>query len=265
MDFSWVLTAEGGFSFYELRDVRRNRRAGVVTLRTGGTSRGPFGGLNLSFGVGDSPSDVEDNRRLVAATLGLRERDCARPQQVHGGTVTKVHAPGVFDETDGLFSARPELWMALLVADCVPVFVLDEQLSMAGLAHAGRKGTALGITKSLINLAKTELGIAPHGLIAALGPSIGPCCYELDRNTASGLLDSCIAERDGKVFFDLWRANTIQALEAGIPEENVLTPPACTCCNSDAFFSHRAHRGTTGRQMAVTAPGGLSILPRTRH
>jgi YfiH family protein len=163
----------------------------------------------------------------------------------------------VFAGADGILSTRPELWMALLVADCVPVFVVDDEFSVAGLAHAGRKGTALGITASLVNLVKNETGAKPDRLVAALGPSIGPCCYELDRNTASQLRRGCLTDRDGKVFFDLWKANTLQALEAGIPEENILAPPACTSCNAEAFFSHRAHRGKTGRQMAVAAAGGL--------
>ncbi len=257
MDFAWTLIDEEGLSFYVLRDVRRDRRAGVVTLRTGGASKAPFDGLNLCFTVGDDSSDVRENRRRLAAALGLREQDCAWPQQVHGGEVVRADAPGVFHGTDGLFSTRPELWMALLVADCVPVFILDEQLTIAGLAHAGRKGTALGITRSLVNLVRAEPGVKADRLFAALGPSIGPCCYELDRNTASGLPESCLVEREGRVFFDLWRANEIQALEAGIPEENILAPPACTCCKAEAFFSHRAHRGRTGRQMAVATPGGL--------
>lgn len=168
-------------------------------------------------------------------------------------------APGRFSGADGLASSKPGLWMAILVADCVPVFVLDEQLSFVGLAHAGRRGTALGITRNLVELVKSKADASGQALTVALGPSIGGCCYELDTRTASELPRPFVKERNGKTFADLWEANAAQALSGGVPADNILLPPACTCCEPQMFFSHRAHGGSTGRQMAIAAPGGLGL------
>jgi YfiH family protein len=257
MRLEWVFENEGAFPFWALQESDEGRHVAVVTVRRGGFSEGPFEGLNLSYAVGDERSRVMKNRRLLMRTLGLKEKDCAWPEQIHGAAVSWANAPGVFQGTDGLASARPALCMAVLVADCVPVFVLDERLSLAGVAHAGRKGTALGITRNLVRLIASASGAPTTRLAAALGPSVGPCCYEVDRTTASALPGACLKEREGRVFFDLWEANILQAVEEGVPRENTLMPPACTCCNPETFFSHRAHRGRTGRQMALTVPGGL--------
>jgi len=257
MEFAWKLCSEQALPLYALQELRRGRLAAIVTLRGGGFSAGPFERLNLSFKVGDVPLRVRKNRGLLASTLGLREQDCAWPEQVHGDSVANADSPGEFKGADGLVSTRPELWIAILVADCVPVFVMDDELSTVGLAHAGRLGTALGITKNLIAAVGAESGVPPRRLIVALGPSIGPCCYELDSITASNLPDTCVEVRDGKVFFDLWKANALQAMARGIAEENIVLPPACTCCKQEMFFSHRAHSGRTGRQMAITSAGGL--------
>lgn len=232
---------------------------GLVTTRRGGVGTGPFGDLNVSFRVGDDPVSVRGNRELIAWGLGLEESACTRPEQIHGDLVLPVDSPGDHAGADGLVSASRRLWLSVHVADCVPVFVFTSDLSSVGLAHAGRKGTAAGITANLINVFKSSCQCDASQLIVALGPSVGPCCYELDADTVSRLRADCVVRREGKFFFDLWEANRLQALEEGVGEDNVVMPPACTSCRADLLFSHRAHAGRTGRQMAVTKTGGLRL------
>ncbi|MBN1504067.1 MAG: laccase domain-containing protein [Candidatus Eisenbacteria bacterium] len=232
---------------------------GLVTTRRGGVSKGPFESLNVSFRVGDDPASVKENRALIAGSLGLDQGACARPEQVHGNLVLRADGPGDRARADGLVSASGDVWLSVHVADCVPVFVFSPDLRRTGLAHAGRKGTAAGVTTNLLNMFKSAFRCDVSQLIVALGPSVGPCCYELDSHTASHLRRECVAQRRGRFFFDLWKANGLQALEAGVREENVVMPPACTSCKADLFFSHRAHKGTTGRQMAITRSGGLRL------
>jgi YfiH family protein len=283
MDYSWRLTeVAAGFQAFVLTPGRDSQASvqsvpspgteraevvspGIVTTRRGGVSEGPFGDLNVSFRVGDDPVRVRGNRELVACSLGLEDGGCARPEQIHGDLVLPADCPGDAAGADGLVSASRRLWLSVHVADCVPVFVFAPDLGWVGLAHAGRKGTAAGITANLINVFRSSCQCEVSQLTVALGPSVGPCCYELDEETASRLRADCVVRRQGKFFFDLWEANKLQALEEGIRQDSVVMPPACTSCRADLFFSHRAHAGRTGRQMAVTRPGGLRLrVPATR-
>ena len=267
MKYSWrLMNVDGGFQAFVLEDAGLDERnltelvsPGVVTTRRGGVSTGGFQGLNVSFRVGDDAANVKENRALIARGLGLEPAACARPEQVHGNLVLKADAPGDYPRADGLVSSNPGVWLSVHVADCVPVFVFAHDLGSIGLAHAGRKGTAAGITTNLINVFRSSFQCSASQMVLAMGPSVGRCCYELDAETASRLRADCVVERRGRLFFDLWKANRLQALEAGIPEGNVVMPPACTSCRADLFFSHRAHKGTTGRQMAIARPGGLLV------
>jgi len=263
MKYSWHLVEEPtGFQVFVLapgEDRKEFLSPALVTTRRRGVSRGPFESLNVSFRVGDDPESVRRNRELIARGLGLQESRCARPEQVHGDSVLPTDSPGDHEAADGLVSSSRDVWLCVHVADCVPVFVFDPGLTAVGLAHAGRRGTAAGITANLINVFKSSFQCAVSQLIVALGPSVGPCCYELDYATASQLRPDCITERHGKSFFDLWEANKLQAMGTGIRQDNIVLPPACTSCRADLFFSHRAHRGRTGRQMALTKAGGLRL------
>ncbi len=267
MSYSWrSIQADGGLEVFALvpadapaGGVTDLISPGVVTTRRGGVSRGVFDGLNVSFRVGDEPASVRENRTLTARALGLESGSCTRPEQVHGGLVVEADSPGDYAGADGLVSGTAGLWLSVHVADCVPVFAFTPDLSAVGLAHAGRRGTDAGITSNLINVFKSAFQHDAGQLIVALGPSVGPCCYELDEKTASRLRADCVTKRGGRFFFDLWKANRLQAMEAGVLGENVVMPPACTSCRSDLLFSHRAHCGRTGRQMAITKPGGVGF------
>ena len=263
MNYSWRLTElAAGLQAFVLAaegNTSAGMSPGVVTTRRGGVSKGHFEGLNVSFRVGDDPASVRENRALVAGSLGLEPGACARPEQVHGDLVLRADSPGDYAGADGLVSSSRDLWLSVHVADCVPVFVFTPDLRWVGLAHAGRKGTAAGMTTNLINVFKSAFQCAVSQLIVALGPSAGPCCYDLDSATISGLRADCVAERQGKFYFDMWEANRLQALEAGVRRGNVVMPPACTSCRANLLFSHRAHNGRTGRQLAVARPGGLRL------
>jgi YfiH family protein len=226
MRFWWSLikwpVKETGLSIFAILCDEQTQSPAIVTTRKGGFSSRGCEGLNLSFKVGDDLNDVRKNRELLLRTLVLREDEFARPEQVHESLVLKADAPGEYKDADGLVLSKPGLWAAVLVADCVPVFCFTEDFSVVGLAHAGRKGTLAGITRNLIKQVKSAFHLAPCQVIMALGPSIGPCCYELDSTTASRLPQQFITERERKTFFDLWSANAAQGLEEGIPEENIV-------------------------------------------
>jgi len=234
------------------------RSPAIVTSRKAGFSTRNYSGLNLSSKVGDEKNAVRKNKELLLSALGISEDALARPEQVHAGLVLQAAAPGVYEKADGLVLTGSAPVGAILVADCVPVFVFNDDFSVVGLAHAGREGTRAEITRNLISSA-SALGVSPDGLFVALGPSIGACCYELDSRTASDLPSQFLFERESKIFFDLWQANACQAIEMSIPKENIVMPPFCTCCRQDLFFSHRGQRGGAGRQMALAVRGGIDL------
>ncbi len=148
--------------------------------------------------------------------------------------------------------------MASFYADCVPIFLLDPVNKVVALAHAGWKGTALRIGRKTVEEMAATFGTDPRDCLAGVGPSIGPCCYEVDEKVISHFWDGISVPSDlagavspGKWKLNLWEANRRVLLAAGLKDENILSACICTSCHSDMFFSYRAHKGKTGRMMAI--------------
>ena len=247
--------------------------------RTGGTSIGPYSSLNLSYLVGDNRAAVDSNwdrlRREVPA-LSL----IARVNQVHGN---KIHiatreTASTRPRADGIVTRDPNLTLGIFSADCVPILMLDSNQKIAAAIHAGWRGTLADIAIEGIN-AMTQLGSRPSDISAALGPSIGPCCFEVDSDladqfatkfgsdgsTGSGSNGSSARlspfpqgkglgvrlPRPGKAYLDLRAIITDQLTRAGLPPANITSIGPCTRCAHDRFFSRRAASGqTTGLQLS---------------
>jgi YfiH family protein len=188
--------------------------------------------------------------------------------QVHGDIVTIVgetdQGRGAFSEkdalpgTDALVTAAAGLPLASFYADCVPIFLLDPVNRVVALAHAGWKGTALRIGQKTVEVMAAAFGTDPRDCLAGVGPSIGPCCYEVDEKVISHFgggisvpSDLAGAVSPGKWKLNLWEANRRVLLAAGLKAANILAACICTSCHSDRFFSYRAHKGKTGRMMAI--------------
>ena len=246
--------------------------AGLVahgfTTRAGGVSKGSCQSLNTAFHVGDRESHVKTNRALACQALGIDPGLLVAGNQVHGDIVRVVgetdKGRGAFSEkdalpgTDALVTAAAGVPLASFYADCVPIFLLDPLNRVVALAHAGWKGTALRIGRKTVEKMTAAFGTDPRDCLAGVGPSIGPCCYEVDekvidqfRGGISGLPDLAVAVSPGKWKLNLWEANRRVLLAAGLKAENILSACICTSCHSDMFFSYRAHKGKTGRMMAI--------------
>ena len=228
--------------------------AHAVLTRHGGVSEGHLASLNLGHTVGDDPERVEENHRRVAATLGVRREDFVSPHQVHGRRVVRVGRTDrgtVIPETDGLITDEPDVPLLLRFADCTPILLYDPTHEAIGLGHAGWRGTVLRMAENLVQEMVREFGSAPAEMVGAVGPSIGPCCYQVgpevaaavEENLGPGLLSR--REPDGHAHFDLWEANRRQLLEAGVGRVEVAA--MCTSCHKEEFFSHRGSGGRTGR------------------
>ncbi len=227
--------------------------------RGGGVSRGSFASLNLSARVGDDAECVSANWAAVAETLpGVA---IVRMQQVHGDHVAHV-TTGDADvgEADGLISAQPGLGLAVLTADCVPILMVSPAARVVAAVHAGWRGTLAGIAGAAVEAGRTACGVDPGDWLAALGPSIGGCCYEVDTEIGAAFCSrwgSAMREAwqpaGGRGQLDLRRANREILIVAGVPSEGIVDIGPCTACSSDELFSHRRSGGRTGRQLSVIA------------
>jgi uncharacterized protein, YfiH family len=231
--------------------------------RAGGVSRGPYASLNLGLHVGDDPACVLENRRRLCRAAGIDPGSLVVGQQVHGAQVAVVtprdRGRGAFSPddaipgVDALITDAPGVVLMALYADCVPVFIYDPKRRAVGLAHAGWKGTAAGIAGRTLAAMADAFGTRPEDCWAAIGPSIGPCCYEVGEDVAArfSALDPALVREQGESRrLDLWAANEQQLVAAGVPPAQVTSARLCTRCLQETFFSHRAQGGRAGRMAA---------------
>ena len=220
-----------------------------VTTRLGGTSPEPFASLNLGLATGDAPAHVEANRDLVRRTLALESARLHRLRQVHGDQVLRAGADPE-PAADGLWTETPGEVLVVGVADCVPVFLWDAAGRRLALVHAGWRGTAAGIVRRGIERL-CAAGAAAGDLHLAMGPSIGPCCYEVGPEVVAALPNAARTAPAGKTHLDLRDANRAQALALGVPDDQIHATPPCTACDRTHFFSHRKLGPRTGRHWAL--------------
>jgi YfiH family protein len=215
----------------------------AFTTRVGGVSDGPYASLNLGA-RGDDPARVAENRRLACESLGLDATRLAVNRQRHSPTVHRAE-PGIRDEPgDGLWSDMPGQPMLALAADCVPIAIAatDGEPRLAVL-HAGWRGLAEGVVESGVR----ALGAARTA--AVVGPSVGPCCYEVGPEV-SARFDADLTKAR---ILDLWTAAERALRRAGVLE--VERVDLCTRCNPELFFSHRRSGQKRGTQGVIGAVG----------
>lgn len=239
------------------------------STRTGGrtTVYRASGDLNLGFTADDSRDAVAANRELfIERLLGSDAAwGMVRLHQTHSSVVHRVDQSHVLGSTkapvlegDGLMTDVPGLLLGVLTADCVPVLVVDTRRRAVAAFHAGWRGTFQQIVEQGVARMQKEFGSVPGELAAAVGPAIGPCCYTVGAELRSQFCDrfaygaELFSTGEGEAIrLDLAEANRRQLLAAGLDAAAISMIGACTSCQSDRFFSHRAEGGKTGRLMAV--------------
>jgi YfiH family protein len=196
-----------------------------------------------------------ENRRRVAETLGLRTDNFFFLHQVHGHRVVearRISHPS--PHADAVITDKRGIALAIKTADCVPILLCDPERPAVAAIHSGWRGTAKNIIKGTISMMESKYRTKREKIIAAVGPAIGPCCYEVDRTVAAALLDEKElgpSEKDGKFFIDLTSLNIRQLKAEGLEEKNITAINLCTFCHKKFFFSHRRDHGLTGRQISV--------------
>ncbi len=251
---------------YMSSDIIGARHA--FTTRFGGVSRGEFSSLNLGSNRGDEPEAVRENYRRLCALMGVGIDGMAVTNQVHGNEVhivtqedRHVCLSQVPYEADGLVTNVKGLPILCMVADCVPVLLWDGEHSVAGAIHCGWRSSVGDILKNALDK-MVSLGAEPGSIRAAIGPSIGRCCFETDddvpqaiekylRGDTLGLFDR---RDDGKTMVDLRAANARRLMQLGLKADNIDISRECTVCSHEKYWSHRytgGHRGSQGAAIVL--------------
>lgn len=254
----------------------------------GGTSR-TYGRntLNLGFTKQDSRASVQRNRMIFLEILGARTGKKLWPlvtvRQIHSDLIHCIEEiPEQSLVGDGLITAVPQLLLAVLTADCIPVILVDTKKHAVGVFHAGWRGTVKRIVEKGVGEMRRCFGTKPRDIKAAIGPGVHNCCYTVGEEvraefeTQFAYADKLFhevkesdpirekypllfltrrapghSELPSNIFLDLIEANRRQLLDAGVSPKNIETSPLCTSCRTDLLFSHRKDNGVTGRMMAA--------------
>jgi YfiH family protein len=247
--------------------------------RTGGVSVGLRRALNLGKRWGDDEANVIENRRLLAENVGYDPAQLHATRHVHGTNVWNIRDPrGESDEYDGIVSDVPGAVLGAFAADCVPIVFADPEARIVGACHAGWRGTIgsspgpsvpASPTGVVTNVIATMVALGAHAdrIRMALGPSIGPCCFEVGDEVvaefraafarAGGEPAGLVVDGPAKKHIDLRIANRTVAERAGVRPESIDDRPPCTKCESDRFFSYRRDGRDGGVHM-----GFIGLSPR---
>ncbi|MBV5321902.1 MAG: peptidoglycan editing factor PgeF [Sulfuricurvum sp.] len=228
----------------------------AFTSRYGGISKVPYASANLAFHVGDNPEDVIQNHDLLADNLGYNRNRLIHMRQIHSDTIFLVDDNLTFDtppECDALITNISDTPLMVMSADCTGILIYDPIQKAIGAVHAGRAGALNSILPKTIEAMSQSFGTHKEDLRIVLGPSIGGCCYEVNKQIAVECdingYSSALRRVDEKVFLDV---NTILLEQLKRLEiKNVEVIEHCTSCRCDEYFSYRAEAQRTGRLAGV--------------
>ncbi len=259
-------------------------RGGGTSTLPGRSSSGVRGkALNLGATEWDKQRSVEENRRRWMAALGAQEMQLITLRQIHSDIVQLISArPETTSQGDALITAAPGSLLAIQTADCIPILLADPRHRAVAAIHAGWRGTVARIAAKTLGRMQMEFGTRPDEVVAAIGPGISRCCYEVGpdvvkdfaakfpeaRSWFEGPFDALASGEDPnplpwltmmppgheapppRCMLDLKAANVSILAEAGVPRKNIVVSELCTSCRGDLFFSYRREKAT-GRMMSV--------------
>ena len=233
------------------------------TTRLGGVSTGHLAGLNLGSHRGDDPRNVAENYRILTAALGITPEDLVLTWQIHSDIVrpvTRADARGIdhraYPQCDALITNDPGTGLVIFTADCTPILFHDPVTGAVGAAHAGWRGTAQDIGGKTVEAMVNTYGCKPENIRAAIGPNIGPCCFETDRDVPDAMLALLgdralphIRRQNDKYYVNLKEINAQLLRDRGITQIEIA--PHCTACDPALFWSHRKTGDRRGSQGAI--------------
>ena len=259
---------QNGITFYSADGI--NAAGGAAhgfSTRLGGVSEGMWASLNLGVGRGDDPDHVRENYRRFFAAIGGSGKRFAMTNQVHGAAVRTITTADLHTdlyekvgyEADGLMTDLPGAALVVYTADCIPILFYDPVRRCVAAVHAGWRGTAAGIATAAVDRMKHVYGSRPEDSLAAIGPGIGPDCFETHEDVpnamtaalGTGVLHHITIKENGKFAVDLKAINVMRLEHAGLDPEHIAVSPLCTACHPDKFWSHRRLGTNRGSMAAV--------------
>lgn len=223
------------------------------STRLGGVSPAPYSSMNLGMSVNDLKENVVKNRELFFGELGIALNQVVISKQVHGNNVFVATAPIITEGYDALITNKPNVFLAISIADCTPILIYDSKHKAVGGIHAGWKGTVAEIVKHTLFKMQAEYGTQGIDCQAYIGACIGYSSFEVGEDVAEHF-DSKFKrfnEQKQKWFVDLKAVNRQQLMDFGVTEQNIEVSAYCTVEDEKLFFSHRRDKGLSGRMMAV--------------
>ena len=253
---------------FPLLDRFSDRLTHAFSTRLGGVSEGGLASLNLGLSRGDDPARLQENLRRFGDAVGFDWQKLVVSQQTHTTNLREAVASDAgcgsvkerpWRDIDGLWTKERGLPLLTHYADCVPLLFYAADKNICAASHSGWRGTRAGMGRVTVERLVAE-GCRRENIYCVVGPSAGPCCYEVDEATAShfaqlrddeGPVAIPRPEFPGKYLLDLWRANRCVLMEAGLPPENIAIAGLCTICHPDIFYSHRVQGNDRGALAAV--------------
>lgn len=231
----------------------------AFSTRQGGVSTGPYASLNLAVASGDDRESALENRRIFTQRAGFGGFP-RTAHQVHGVGVNRATAEPFPEGTQGdiVHTNVPGLAVGVFVADCVPLLLHAPDVGAVAAVHAGWRGTALNGAQVAVQALQDTYGADPKRMVAAIGPSIKGCCYEVGPEVAEAMQglpnpSACLTARGDRWLFDGQEANRQQLEASGLLPENVHVSGLCTYCREDLFFSYRRDGVQSGRLIGAIA------------
>ena len=221
--------------------------------RHGGVSRAPYASLNLGGSTQDQQENVMENNHRFFGALGIDFHDVAKSRQVHGAEILTVKQPGRYEGYDAMITHIRGVQLAVTIADCTPILILDPVKGAVAAIHAGWRGTVKQIVLKTIEAMQKEYATTPADCLAYIGTCIDESSFEVGEEVAEKF-ESSHKRWDplvGKFFIDLKAANRDQLKLAGLQETNIEISPYSTVLNNEDYFSYRLEKGTTGRMLAT--------------
>lgn len=234
------------------------------TTRLGGVSQGHLAAMNIGLRQGDEPARVRENYRLLGGAIGFDPDQLAAARQIHSdivlqvgrqqwGTALKEDASA---QGDALITNEPGTALVVYTADCTPILLWDPVTGAVGAVHAGWRGTVADIAGKTVEAMVSCFGCDPKNIRAAIGPNIGPCCFETDRDVPDALIAALggdalpyIRQAGDKYYVNLKEGNAQFLRRRGVERIEIST--ACTACDPERFWSHRKTGGRRGSQGAI--------------
>jgi polyphenol oxidase len=257
---------EKGLWLYQFGSFDPNIVGHAFFGRKAGVSPEPWSSLNQGGTVGDERVNVIENRIRAFAAINRSVESIFDVWQVHSSDIVITERPRPLDaehqQADAIITTNPEVTLFMRFADCVPILLYEPEKKVAAIIHAGWQGTVKKIVEKTIILLAEKYKVDPKSIVAGIGPSIGPCHYQVGELVIDTVKkefkeesEMLLINDNGKTYFDLWKANEIQLIKNGVGSIEVSRE--CTACHTEVWYSHRAEHGKTGRfGAAIYLKGG---------